>query len=181
MLSVRRAAHSTLHHVVRSDKQTRANKSHICSLGSHWTQHSYIWGCHWKNLNDISDSSPARGSHQHRLAARGVTWMHVQQRGFSVWNKLLSCSRPQLRCTGGRLQGRFSWSRRFEASPKAKTLASAQISRAQPCFLTLCAQGHPHHVTVRPEETTRERWARASGCQVVSSSTQRKRTPLHFF
>lgn len=112
------------------------------------------------NLNDISASSPTRGSHRHRLTVRGVTWMHVPQRGFSVWNRLLFCSRPELRCTAGRVPGRFSWSRRSEASPKAKTLASAQISRAQPCFLTLCAQGHPHHVTVRPKETTRERRTR---------------------
>lgn len=113
------------------------------------------------NLNDISASSPTRGSHRHRLTVRGVTWMHVPQRGFSVWNRLLFCSRPELRCTAGRVPGRFSWSRRSEASPTAKTLASAQTSRAQPCFLTLCAQGHPHHVTVRPKETTRERRTRA--------------------
>lgn len=133
------------------------------------------------NLNDISARRPARGTHQHRLAARGVTWMHVPQRGLSVRSKLLSCSRPQLGCTGGRQQCRFFGSRRFEASPKARTLASARTSRAQPCFLMLCAQGHPHHVTARPKETTRECRARTSGCQAVSASTRRKITPYRSF
>lgn len=133
------------------------------------------------SLNDKSVSSPTRGSHRHRLTVCGVTWVHVPQRGFSVWNRLLFCSRPHLRCTAGRLPARFSWSRRSEASPKAKTLASAQISRAQPCFLMLCAQGHPHHVTDRPNETTRERRARASGRQVGFFLNQKQGNSMSTF
>lgn len=112
------------------------------------------------NVNDISASSPTRGSHRHRLAARGVTCMHVPPRGFSVGTTVRFYSRPGLRYTAGGLRGRFSWSRRSGASPKAKTLASAQTSGAQPCFLALRVQGRPHHVTKHPKETTRERRAK---------------------
>lgn len=116
-----------------------------------------VSGCHWASMTSLPHTHawiPAR-------PANGVpyTWAHFQKQGWSVGNKHWSYCRRELCCTADSVGVHCSWSLRSESSPKAKTLANAPISRAQPCFLSHGARAS----APRDESNRSSRERRAQG------------------